>query len=126
MKAPIRILFVVSALLFFTNCGGSDDDASDPEIMIDPDPIPGKTSTYTGDVKAIIDTHCLECHGDPLDQGAPMMLINYDQTVNAVESRDLFGRVATRNAFNVMPQSGRLPQATITIIEDWIADGLVE
>lgn len=124
MKTPIKILFIAASLLFFTNCGGSDDTTTETEV--DPDPIPGKTSTYIGDVKAIIDTHCLECHGDPLDQGAPMMLVSYNQVVSAVESRDLFGRVATMNAFNVMPQSGRLPQATITIIEDWIADGLVE
>ncbi|WP_298547968.1 hypothetical protein [uncultured Aquimarina sp.] len=128
MKSPISpilpLLFLFVITLF--SCSSSDDSTTEPEVIVDPDPIPGQTSTYTAHVKTIIDINCIECHGDPLDQGAIMMLLTYDQVVDAVNNRGLFNRIATTNAFNVMPESGRLPQATIDIVEDWIADGLLE
>ncbi|WP_378176199.1 hypothetical protein [Aquimarina sp. SS2-1] len=125
MKTPIQILLIFCVINFIA-CGSSDDTPVEPEVIVDPDPIPEQTSTYNGHVKAIIDVNCIECHGDPLDQGAIMMLLTYDQVVDAVNNRGLFNRIATNNAFNVMPESGRLPQATIDIVEDWIADGLLE
>ncbi|MDY8138877.1 hypothetical protein [Aquimarina sp. 2201CG5-10] len=121
--AVIITLLIISYTLF--SCGGSDD-AQEPEIVIDPDPIPGKTSTYEADVKSIMEAHCTECHSNPPTQGAPMSLETYQEVVNSVNNRDLFARMATTNSFNVMPESGRLPQATIDIVEDWIADGLIE
>ncbi|MFD2565638.1 hypothetical protein [Aquimarina rubra] len=125
MKTPIRLLLFLFTMIL-VSCGSSDDGTTEPEVVVDPDPIPGQTSTYIGHVKTIIDANCIECHGDPLDQGAIMMLLTYDQVVDAVNNRGLFNRIATNNAFNVMPESGRLPQATIDIVEDWIADGLLE
>lgn len=125
MKAPIRIFIILSILLTAYSCGGSDDSNQEPEINVDPDPIPNQTSTYTEHVKSIIDTHCISCHSNPPTQSAPMSLETFQEVVSAVNTRNLFPRVATTNAFNVMPESGRLPQATIDIIEDWIADGLL-
>jgi len=124
MKTPIRILCILSLLLTFSNCS-SDDNDSDSETNIDPNPIPDQISTYTMHVKTIIDTHCISCHSNPPTQGAPMSLETFQEIVSAVNTRDLFDRVATNNAFRVMPTSGRLPQGTIDIIEDWIADGLL-
>ncbi len=127
MKTPILLLSLCALTLL--SCGGSDDSTEIPVIPIDPDPIPGQISTYTDHVKTIIDTNCIECHGDPLDQGAIMMLLTYDQVVDAVNNRGLFNRIGTMGINTVMPppeEGGRLPQTTIDIIEDWIADGLLE
>lgn len=127
MKTPTQLLLFVF-MITLLSCGSSDD-STEPEVMIDPDPIPGQTSTYIANVKTIIDTNCLECHGTPLQNSAPMHLVTFQEVVSAVNTRDLFGFVSTNNAFNVMPPSdegGRMPQATIDIIEDWIADGLLE
>ncbi|MHA7059770.1 hypothetical protein ACWGOQ_0021260 [Aquimarina sp. M1] len=128
MKIPIRLVFVFCTIILLS-CGGSDEGITEPEVIIDPDPIPEQTSTYISHVKSIIDTNCIECHGDPLDQGAIMMLTTYDQVVDAVNNRGLFNRVATMGINTVMPppeEGGRLPQVTIDVVEDWIADGLLQ
>ncbi|MDH7444108.1 hypothetical protein [Aquimarina sp. 2201CG14-23] len=129
MKTPFRLLLLL-CLITLISCGSSDDGTTSiPEIPIDPDPIPGQTSTYIDHVKTIIDTNCIECHGTPLQNSAPMALETFQEVKNAVTDRNLFSFIATNNAFNVMPPSdegGRMPQATIDIVEDWIADGLLE
>lgn len=115
--------------LTILSCGGSDDENTEPPIIIDPDPIPGKTSTYNADVKPIIDTHCIECHSNPPTNSAPMSLITYADVLNAEEERELYRRIFTSSFTIVMPppeEGGRLPSATIQIVEDWIADGLIE
>ncbi|AXT55844.1 hypothetical protein J8L88_20655 [Aquimarina sp. MMG015] len=127
MKSPILLVTLLVFTLF--SCSSSDDGTTEPEVPIDPDPIPGQTSTYVGHVKAIIDSNCTECHGTPLQNSAPMALETFQEVVNAVNDRNLFSFITTNNAFNVMPPSdngGRMPQATIDIVEDWIADGLLE
>jgi len=129
-KTPI--LVCISLCIFTLLSCSSSDDASEgtvPEVIVDPDPIPEQTSTYLGHVKAIIDTHCTECHGTPLRNSAPMKLETFLEVKNATTDRNVLGFISTNNAFNVMPpadEGGRLPQATIDIVEDWIADGLLE
>ena len=128
MKNLFPIICICFSILLCINCKGTDDiqDTTDPETEVDVDPIPNKTSTYITDAKSIIDSNCVECHSNPPTQSAPMSLETYTEVVNAVNDRNLFGRIATTNQFNVMPESGRLPDATILSIEDWIADGLVQ
>ncbi len=127
MKSPKLLLSLFTIVLL--SCGGSDDDTTEPEVTVDPDPIPEQTSTYNAHVKTIIDTNCIECHGTPLQNSAPMALETFQEVRNAVTDRNLFSFIETNNGFNVMPPSdngGRMPQATIDIVEDWIADGLLE
>ncbi|MGY3794278.1 hypothetical protein [uncultured Aquimarina sp.] len=128
MKSPTLLLLCAFTMILIS-CSSSDDGTTEPDVVIDPDPIPEQTSTYIGHVKTIIDSNCLECHGSPLQNSAPMELVTFQQVVNAVNDRNLFSFINTTNAFNVMPPSdegGRMPQATIDIVEDWIADGLLE
>lgn len=129
----MKILTYILCLSLATSllsCGDNDDanDTEDP-IVIDPDPIPTKITTYTADVKPIIDAKCNECHSDPPTRSAPMSLVTYADVVEAEENRDLYGRVFTSSFTRVMPppeEGGRLPDATVLIIEDWIADGMLE
>ena len=72
MKSPKLLLSLFTIVLL--SCGGSDDDTTEPEVTVDPDPIPEQTSTYNAHVKTIIDTNCIECHGTPLQNSAPMAL----------------------------------------------------
>ena len=128
MKSPTLLLLCAFTMILIS-CSSSDDGTTEPDVVIDPDPIPEQTSTYISHVKTIIDSNCLECHGSPLQNSAPMELVTFQQVVNAVNDRNLFSFINTTNAFNVMPPSdegGRMPQATIDIVEDWIADGLLE
>lgn len=130
MKSPISI-FLLILLPLLLSCSSSDDSMNmepdpDPDPTGDTSTIPDKTSTYEGDVKAIMTQHCLSCHGIPLENAAPMELVTYEQVVDAVNNRDLIRRVSTSSPFIVMPASGRLPQADIDLILDWDDDGLVE
>lgn len=128
MKSP-TLLTLCAFTIIQISCRNSDDGTTEPDVVVDRDPIPAQTSTYIDHVKTIIDSNCLECHGTPLQNGAPMELVSYQQVRNAVTDRDLFRSISTNNAFNVMPPSdegGRMPQATIDIVDDWIADGLLE
>ena len=125
-KSYLLLLSVFLPLSFFS-CS-EDDNASEPEEITDPDPmvnpIPGQVSTYTAHVKTIIDAECARCHGNPPSQGAPMSLISFANVKEAVENRDLFGRLTSVN--NVMPPSGKIKDGDILVIDDWIVDGLKE
>lgn len=127
MKSLTSILVVIS-LVIMTSCGSDDSDTMDPNTdpTGDTSTIPDKTSTYEGDVKAIMTAHCISCHGIPLENAAPMELLTYEQVVDAVTNRDLIRRVSTSSPFSVMPSSGRLPQSTVDLMIDWDDDGLVE
>lgn len=129
MKTPIQFLLVFLVTVLLISCEGDTDDmgtGTDPDPEPDTNPIPDKISTYEADVKIIMSSHCTNCHSNPPSQGAPMSLETYQEVVSAVNNRDLFGRVSTTNMNNVMPESGRLPDATILKVDDWIADGLKE
>ncbi|RZS93489.1 hypothetical protein [Aquimarina brevivitae] len=128
MKSPIYVLLFF-AILFLVSCGSDEEAVTEPPIEIDPDPIPGKTTTYVADVKAIIDANCIECHSNPPTQSAPMSLVTYEDVKDAEVNGELYPRMFTSSFTRVMPppeEGGRLPDATIKIIEDWIADGLLE
>ncbi len=125
MKTSFTIYFLFCSILLIS-CGSDDDAMSEPDPEPDMSPISTQISTYQAHVKTIIDTHCISCHSNPPTQGAPMSLETFDEVVNAENNRGLFARISTTNEFNVMPQSGRLPDETILIVEDWIEDGFQE
>ena len=94
------------------------------EIPIEEEPDPIITTiTYTADVKTIIDTHCVSCHGT-VSPSAGLSLVTYQQVRNAAENGNLIGRI--NNATNPMPQGGLLPAATRAIIDKWRDDGFLE
>ncbi len=130
MKNIIKPYLLLCIAILCFSCSSSDDNMEpDPDPDPDPqaNPIPGKTTTFTADIKAIVDDQCLRCHTIPLDNGAPFPMRNYQEIINAInEGWDMFGRVSTTNPINVMPPAGRLPQETVTLFLDWEADGVLE
>ncbi len=130
MKNINTTLLTFLVIVINYSCSSSDDtvpitDGTPPTVV---NPNPNKTTTYTADVKTIIDTHCLECHGSSPSQGAPMSLVTYVNIIDALTNQgrdDLADRMNTTGR-NVMPPSGRLPQETIDIVLDWRADGYKE
>jgi len=109
-----KLLVLPMLLLFFvvTSCSSSSDD----EIII----IPTNDVTYTGDIKVIIDSSCLNCHSDPPVNSAPMSLTTYQDVKESVMSRDLIGRVENGS----MPPSGaNLSAAQVQVIKDWEVGG---
>ena len=125
---PSTLLFFLCSFFILISCG---DDNDEEEVMDDPDtieeenPLPNQTSTFTTHVEPIMNTYCSRCHGDPLANGAPVMFVTFDQVVSGVTERNLLERMESTGN-NVMPPDGRLDQATIDIVDDWIADGLLE
>jgi len=103
-------------LIFFSflliSCSSDDDEA--------PTPVQNNI-TYAGDVKAILDANCLNCHGNPTDNGAPMSLTTFDEAKEAVLNRNLIGRVSN----GTMPPAvgAELTNDQVQIIEDWEAGG---
>ncbi len=125
----IKFSVYIGILLLGMSCSSDDDNdtmSPDPTTPVATNPIPDVTTSYNAHVKTIIDTHCIECHAATPTQGAPMPLITFSQVVAATKDRNLFDRMNTTNSLKVMPQSGRLPDATILVVQDWIADGLTE
>ena len=109
-----KLLLLPMLLLFFvvTSCSSSSDD----EVII----TPANDITYTGNIKVIIDSSCLNCHSDPPVDGAPMSLTTYQDVKESVMDRDLIGRVENGS----MPSSGdNLSAAQVQAIKDWEIGG---
>ena len=108
----LLILPILLLLFIATSCSsGSEDD-----VII----IPPVDVTYSGTVKAIIDGACLNCHTDPLANGAPMPLLTLANVQEAVQNRGLVGRVESGS----MPPAGTdLTAAQVQAIKDWQSGG---
>lgn len=116
-----KYLLYFTSLLCLTNCSYNSEDDLTEEIIIE------EFVTYQGNIKSIIDTNCISCHNNPQINGAPNSLVTYDDVVDAVENRDLIGRISTTDAGFVMPFGGpRLPQNLIDLVVQWEQEGLLE
>ena len=111
-----KLLFLPILLLLFivASCSSGSED----EVIIKPPT--GNDVTYAGNVKVIIDSNCLNCHTDPLANGAPMPLLTLANVQEAVQNRGLIGRVESGN----MPQGGTpLTAPQVQTIKDWQTGG---
>ncbi len=126
----IRNLASVFLLLSMLACSyDSEDDlidnSTDDTGTVSDDPDPNEDVTYTGDIAIIMQSSCVSCHSSPPVNGAPFALVNYNQVSQRAES--IFNRMSLQNgAPGAMPPSGRLPQATIDLIAEWIENGKPE
>lgn len=117
MKKLIFLTLLVSSLFSCTNA--SEDDLIVPAQQL-PDPV-----TYEAHVKPIIQSNCLNCHGNPPQNGAPISLNSYPDVSNAYVNGGLLNRISSQpGESGFMPVGGaRLSQFSIDIIEKWEADG---
>ncbi|MCF6167601.1 hypothetical protein [Lutibacter sp.] len=109
IKLPFKILLVT---LLFASCTNEDNNL----------PIEDNNVTYTNTVKAIIDVNCSGCHASPPINGALMSLISYNNVVEAIQNRNLIGRIEDGS----MPLNGSLSSTQIKAIKDWQIGGLPE
>ena len=113
-------------LAFLCMLGCSNDSESD---LIDPQPDGNQNQlvTYTGNIRSIVNSNCVSCHSNPPVNGAPFALTTYTQVKNVAESGSLLAAINKQTGeTRAMPPTGRLPQAAIDLVEQWIADGLPE
>ena len=115
-----KYLILLTFLLLFGCSSNSEDDLTNPVVL-------GNTK-YSVDVKPIIESKCVVCHSDTPTNGAPMPLTTLAAVKDAIENRNLIGKISRPDgALGLMPYGGpRLPQASIDIIVDWKASGFLE
>ncbi len=119
MKNEKYIIF--ATFLFIVSCtNNSEDDLTNPVVL--------GTTKYSIDVKPIIDSKCIICHGDTPTNGAPMSLTTAAAVQEAIENRNLIEKISIADGEpGLMPYGGpRLPQASIDIIINWETSGFLE
>jgi len=120
MKNVLPILSF--AFLFLLSC--SNDSESD---LIDPQNDENEFVTYNDNIRSVISSNCLSCHSNPPVNGAPFPLTTYTQVKTRTENGLLLTAISKQTGeVRAMPPTGRLPQATIDLVEQWVADGLLE
>ena len=116
----ITIISTLIVTIFFSCSYNSEDDLNDTIIIED-------LVNYDDNIKTIIDNNCITCHSNPPINGAPMHLTTFNAVKDAVENRDLIGRISTNDLGSVMPSGGpRLPQNLIDLVIQWETEGLME
>ncbi|WP_424989346.1 hypothetical protein [Flagellimonas sp.] len=116
------VLLCVSLLLL--SC--SYDSESDLTAQQDADD-GNELVTYKDHIEVVIKNNCLSCHSDPPVNGAPFPLTTYTAVKKRTESGLLFAAISRQTGeTSAMPPGGRMPQATIDLVEQWIEDGLLE
>ena len=118
---PKNLFPLLLSASFLLSCSNDNPDTLMEDVPND------NVVKYQQNVKSIIDNNCISCHAATPRNGAPMALVTYDQVKNAVQNRGLLNRISLNNGNSLlMPQSGRLPQATIDIVVKWQQDGLLQ
>ncbi len=110
----ILIIFLVVGFFMFKCSNNSTDD------LIDQSNIPTVVK-YSTDVKPIIESSCLKCHGTPLANGAPNSLTTIEQVKFSIEKLKLIERI--NDIAEPMPPSGLMQPSKRAIIEKWKTDG---
>lgn len=82
------------------------------------------TVTYTANVKSILDSNCVSCHGasNPSAGFNISTYANAKNNINAIINRS---NLQTGQP-GVMPTSGRMPESKIQILKDWQTQGLIQ
>ena len=118
MKKAIKYFLPLVVGILLIGC--SNDSESDLIETTDPQtPI-----TYSKNIQSIINNNCLACHSDPTQNGAPFPLNNYDNVLVRAQNGQLLRAISRQTGEpRAMPPSGRLPQATIDLVDQWIQEG---
>lgn len=124
MKKTIAFLIIVAGL---SSCSDSDSfqDIETPPGTVLPPPSTS-TTTYSADVKSIIDGNCVSCHSSG---GAASFrpFTTYAEVKAAVENSGLLNRIQLQSGEQgLMPQGGRMSQTKIDLVVKWNTNGLKE
>lgn len=113
MKNIKLTLIVMFSVILFVSCDSATTQDLTPIVP---------TPTYTANVEAIFAANCTGCHAG--GNQYPDL-----DTYAAVKDATLNGNILCRltaSCGNIMPQSGALPQATITMINTWATNNCPE
>ena len=79
--------------------------------------------TYNGDVKPILQTHCLGCHGGSAASGGFIPLGTYDDVNAMVNANALLPAIQHTGSYPMPKNGAKLSDCKIAIISKWIAAG---
>ena len=118
----MKVLNIIAGFLLFIILFASCDTRTYEEIA---DPIAViQTVNYNDNVKSIIESNCLSCHGT-VGSASYYPLNNYNETKNAIDN--IINRIERPIGDPLkMPQGSSLSQNNIAIIKQWKVDGLLE
>lgn len=103
----VNIFLILVSVLFMVSCtSNSIQDIS--AVVTNP--------TYAADVGPVFAAQCVGCHGG----GQSPALNNYDNVKAACKTGNVLCRIE-ESCGGIMPQSGKMPQATIDMIKLWAA-----
>ncbi len=127
MKKLACLLLIASGVVLIACEANTEKEIAKPSSTTTPTPVApenpvAKTVTYTNDVKNIISSNCLGCHGAG---GTSPTLTSYSLVKSASESGKLLCVIQAKDC-RVMPISGKMPQTTIDVILTWASKNYVE
>lgn len=116
----LKTILVVIVLISIFSCTNDKEDDLIEEINIE-------VVKYNNDVKTIIDNNCIICHHSGTNPLGPFPLETFEQVKDKAQNGALLERIELPNADPAgMPQTGRMPQATIDVITAWADNGFLE
>jgi hypothetical protein len=105
----IKIVLLAISGLFLVSCESST--VQDVSVVV-------KNPTYDANIKEVMTSKCTSCH---YGGNQNPDLENYAQVKDAILNGDLLCRIDDPSVCfgSIMPESGRMPQATIDMIKLW-------
>jgi len=118
------IATILCSAFLLVSCGSDDSNDTAPGKEVE---MSGESKiTYEGNIKAIIDAKCTQCHALMPVRRAPFGLTDFAD----VTLRDREERIAARATLGTMPpmSSGEVPLTAeeVALINQWIKDGALE
>lgn len=107
-----RLLKVFSLALILSACDSTTYSELAPVV---------ENPTYNANIKLLVDTKCVTCH----NSNDEYLLTDYNSVKNATQNGSLLCRIKG-NCGEVMPPTGKLPQAMIDMVDLWKAQGYIE
>ncbi len=78
--------------------------------------------TFSSDVFPIFENNCIACHSGN-NPNTNLLLSNYSEIYQSVINGNTISRIKSNLTDSVMPQSGKMDDCKIKIIEKWVENG---
>lgn len=118
MKKSIKFVLPLLSIFIMSCSSDSEGDLLPPDD--DDGGIVDNGVTYTANIRPIMTNNCVACHSNPPTNGAPFPLTTFSEVSGRASG------VFNRTNNGTMPPAGKLPQANIDLISDWISGGTPE
>lgn len=110
------IALVCTVFIFLVACAKEDPDMAD---------CTGLTTTYTSDIKSILDANCATsgCH-DAITHEQGMDYSNYVEAAQASHNTNFLGAIQHKRGYKPMPKDApKLSATDIQLLTCWVQDG---